>query len=281
MVVADITRERKQKKIKGDFTSVLFENIEQNLKGKGQTIIFQNRRGYAPYIICEECGWIPKCTNCSVSLVYHMYSDELICHYCGYRARVPAICEACGATRMKTVGIGTEKIEDDLKILFPEAHVRRMDLDTTRNKYSYQNIINEFEKGDIDILVGTQMVSKGLDFDRVRLVGIIDADRVIHFPDFRSGERAFQLLSQVSGRSGRRDIQGKVVIQTYDTSQKILHRIIKNDYEGMVLEEILERKKFNYPPYCRMIRILVKHSDKKTQSGMLLHLINCLHNTTT
>ncbi|MFC2124997.1 primosomal protein N' [Bacteroidota bacterium] len=262
MIVADISREKKQNKLKGDFTSVLVENLEQNLKEGGQAIIFQNRRGYSPYILCEECGWIPKCTNCSVSLTYHMYHDELICHYCGYRTPVPAICEACGSTRMKTIGIGTEKIEDDLKILLPEAKVRRMDLDTTRSKYSYQNILNDFENGEIDILVGTQMVSKGLDFDKVRLVGVVDADRTIHFPDFRSGERAFQLLTQVSGRSGRRDVKGKVVIQTYDPSQRILNKIIHNDYDSMALEEILERKKFNYPPFCRMIRIHIKHVDR-------------------
>jgi len=262
MIIADLSKEKKQKKNKGDFTSILVENLELNLQEGGQAIVFQNRRGYSPYILCEECGWIPKCSNCSVSLTYHMYHDELICHYCGFKTSVPAICDACGSTRMKTIGIGTEKIEDDLKILLPEAKVRRMDLDTTRSRYSYQNILTEFENGEIDILVGTQMVSKGLDFDEVRLVGIVDADRVIHFPDFRSAERAFQLLTQVSGRSGRRETKGKVVIQTYDPSQKILKKIIRNDYDAMALEEILERKNFNYPPFSRMIRIQIKHPDK-------------------
>jgi primosomal protein N' (replication factor Y) len=191
-----------------------------------------------------------------------MHSNDLHCHYCGHFEKVPSTCPACGLAKIKAVGFGTEKLEDDIKVFLPEANVQRMDLDTTRKKNSYQTILAEFESGKTNILVGTQMVSKGLDFDKVSLVGIFDADRMIHFPDFRSFERSFQMLTQVSGRAGRREKKGKVIIQTFDMEQSILKKVINNDYEGLYKEEILEREKYHYPPFTRMIKVTFKDPDK-------------------
>ena len=249
--------------MKQGFSSVLVNALEENIKKGEQAILFQNRRGYAPYVTCQECAFIPKCNNCNVTLTYHMYSSELRCHYCGHKQNLPVECPACGAVKIKTVGYGTEKLEDEMKIIVPEARVRRMDLDTTRKKNAYQNIINEFENGNIDILVGTQMVSKGLDFDKVSLVGIFDADRLLYFADFRSHERAFQLITQVSGRAGRREQKGHVIIQTSNMEHQTLQKVIKGDYEGLFSEEILEREKYGYPPYTRLIKLTVRHTEKK------------------
>lgn len=262
ITLADVSRERKRKTMQGEFTSELMAAVRENTSRKEQTIIFQNRRGYAPYISCEECAWIPKCDSCSVSLTYHMYSNELRCHYCGYKEKIPGSCMACGSTKLKMVGFGTEKLEEEIKQLLPGAKVQRMDLDTTRRKYSYQTIIDNFEKGTIDILIGTQMVSKGLDFDKVSLVGILDADRMIHFPDFRSHERTFQLVTQVSGRAGRREKKGKVIIQTAQPEHPVLQKILANEYEEMYLKELQEREKFNYPPFVRLISVTIKNQDK-------------------
>jgi primosomal protein N' (replication factor Y) len=259
----DTKKEKKQKKMKNEFSSVLIDHLQLNLKNKEQTILFQNRRGYSPYLQCEECHWISECANCDVSLTYHMKVGELRCHYCGHKEEVPRTCPNCGSPKVKTMGYGTEKIEDEINLMFPEARVQRMDLDTTRAKNAYQQIIQEFEEGGIDILVGTQMVSKGLDFDNVSMVGIFDADRIIHFPEFRASERAFQMLTQVSGRAGRRaDKPGKVLIQTANPSQKLLERVVTNDYHGMYESEIIEREKFNYPPFTRLIKVTVKHIDE-------------------
>ena len=248
--------------MKNEFSSVLLEHLQSNLRNKEQTILFQNRRGYSPYMQCEECNWISECANCDVSLTYHMRVGELRCHYCGHKEEVPRTCPNCGSPKVKTMGYGTEKIEDELHLILPEARVLRMDLDTTRAKNAYQQIIQEFEEGGVDILVGTQMVSKGLDFGNVSLVGIFDADRIIHFPEFRASERAFQMLTQVSGRAGRRaDKPGKVLIQTANPGQKLLDRIVKGDYIGMFESEIIEREKFHYPPFTRLIKITVKHLD--------------------
>jgi len=262
IIFADLAKERKQKTIKGDFTSVLADRIAQSLSRNEQVIVFQNRRGYSPYITCESCSWIPKCTNCAVSLTFHMYFNQLRCHYCGHHERLPVTCPACGSTKLKTMGFGTEKLEEDLKLLFPEARIQRMDLDTTRRKYSYQKIINDFEQGDIDILVGTQIVSKGLDFDHVTLVGIFDVDRMLHFPDFRSVERTYQLSVQVSGRSGRTEKPGEVVIQTANVKQPILYYISRQNFLEFYTHEIEDRHKFKYPPFYRLIRITLKHKDK-------------------
>ncbi len=270
--LVDIKEERKRKTMKQDFSSALLESMEAILQNCEQAIIFQNRRGYAPYIYCEDCAHIPKCQQCDVSLTYHQYANELRCHYCGLHEKMHTCCVACGSTRLRTSGFGTEKLEEEINALLPQSRVQRMDLDTTRKKNSYQQIIDRFAQGDLDFLVGTQMVSKGLDFDRVCLVGVLDADRMIHFPDFRSHERTFQLITQVSGRSGRRDKVGKVLIQTTNLKQPILHKIISNDYTGLYEEEIAEREVYHYPPFVRLIKITVKHQDKRIsqQAGATL-----------
>lgn len=261
--LVDLRRERKAKTLKGYFSSALIQSMKESLERGEQIILFQNRRGYSPYMTCRECAWIPKCQNCDVSLTYHMHSNELRCHYCGHSIPPPRKCPSCGSTRVETVGLGTEKIEDDLKILLPEARVQRMDLDTTRRKDAYQKILQDFENHQIDILVGTQMISKGLDFDNVSLVGIFDADRMLNFPDFRAHERAYQIMTQVSGRAGRKDKIGKVLIQTNNQEQQILHWVIKNDYDRMYLAEIEEREYFFYPPFTRLIKLTTRHEDRK------------------
>ncbi len=261
--LADTRVAVKQKTMKAMFSEELVNAMQKVVKKGEQAIIFQNRRGYAPYLNCEECSWIPKCTSCAVSLTYHMYSNELRCHYCGHKDYVPTACPACGSHKIKTIGYGTEKLEESIRLLVPEANVQRMDLDTTRRKNGYQTIIDDFEDGKIDILVGTQMVSKGLDFERVSLVGVFDADRMIHFPDFRSHERTFQLITQVSGRAGRGEIPGEVIIQTSDVSQAILKKVLEGNYEALYQEEIEERERFFYPPFSRLIRLVVKNPEKE------------------
>ena len=264
-LLIDIKLEKKQRKMKNEFSSVLLEYMQYNLEHSEQTILFQNRRGYSPYIQCEECNWIAECNNCDVSLTYHMKVAELRCHYCGHKEQVPRICPNCGSPKVKTMGFGTEKIEDELHLIYPNARVQRMDMDTTRAKNAYQQIIQDFENEQIDILVGTQMVSKGLDFGNVSVVGIFDADRMIHFPEFRASERAFQMLTQVSGRAGRRAGRpGKVLIQTHNTTQEILKWVIQNDYRTMYDTEISEREQYNYPPFTRLIKLIVKHPDRDT-----------------
>lgn len=262
MTLVDTRKERQTGKMKTEFSTALLEEIQQRLDQKEQVILFQNRRGYAPYITCEECGWTPECHQCAVNLTYHMYRNELRCHYCGHKEGSPRVCNACSSTKLKMVGLGTEKIEDELRIIFPDARIQRMDLDTTRKKYSYQKIISDFENHEIDILVGTQMVTKGLDFDHVSLVGVFDVDRLMFFPDFRAHERTFQLITQVSGRAGRREKKGQVMIQTNNTAQPLLHKITSYDYEALYKEEIYERKMYGYPPFTRLIRLTVRTVDK-------------------
>ena len=264
-ILVDTKLEKQQKKMKSEFSSALMDQLKENLDNNQQSIIFQNRRGYSPYLQCQECAWIGECENCAVSLTYHQRDAEMRCHYCGHKEEVPKLCPACGSVKVRTVGYGTEKLEDQLKVFFPAARVARMDLDTTRAKNAYQQLIEDVEQGNIDILVGTQMISKGLDFENVSLVGVFDADRMIHFPDFRASERAFQLITQVSGRAGRRaDRKGRVLIQTSNPSQRILQKVITNDYEGMYAEEIAEREEFFYPPFTRLIKLIVKHSEQPT-----------------
>ncbi|MFH6982448.1 replication restart helicase PriA [Marinoscillum luteum] len=262
VVLANLVKERKQRKIKGNFSSVLIEAIEKVMDKGKQVILFQNRRGYAPYLTCQNCGFIPKCPHCDVSLTFHIHQNLLICHYCGHKSEMLSSCVQCNSQELKTMSFGTEKIEEELQLLLPNARIGRMDLDTTRSKYSYQKIIDDFENGHIDVLVGTQMVSKGLDFDHVELVGVFDADRMIHFPDFRSHERAYQLIHQVSGRAGRRADQGHVVIQTNDPEQAIFAHLKRQDYESFFNAEILERQQFHYPPFYRIIRITLKDNEK-------------------
>ncbi|QJX45766.1 primosomal protein N' [Hymenobacter taeanensis] len=259
--LVDTRKSREQKTMLNHFTPELMQEMERKLAAKEQVILFQNRRGYAPFINCLDCGWIPKCKNCAVSLSYHKHAHELRCHYCGYHDRMPIECPACGSRNIKTVGFGTEKLEDDLKIMLPAASVQRMDLDTTRAKNSYQQIISDFEKQTTNVLVGTQMVTKGLDFANVSLVGIINADSIIHYPDFRAHERAFQMFVQVSGRAGRKGKKGKVIIQTGDPQQVIFDKVIRNDYLEFYEYEILQRREHGYPPFMRVIRLTVKHMD--------------------
>ncbi len=263
IVLADLSIERKSKTLKGDFSGTLLRAIHDTLAQHEQVIIFQNRRGYAPMVNCEDCGWVPKCINCAVSLTYHQYRHALVCHYCGYKEELPAQCPACSSKRILTVGYGTEKLEEELKLHYPEATVQRMDYDTTRVKSGYDSIIDQFESGTTDILVGTQMVTKGLDFNKVNLVGIFHADRLLHFPDFRSYERAFQLITQVSGRAGRRDKRGKVVIQTAHADHPVLKFILNHTQEDFYQTELADRKEHAYPPFSRLIEITVKHIDKK------------------
>jgi len=274
--LANLTEEKKRKTSVGEFTSVLIEAIGQILEKKEQAIIFQNRRGFSNYLTCEDCGYIPECPRCSVSLTYHQYKNQLNCHYCGHKDAVPLVCPACGSTKVHTVGIGTERIEEDIKLLFPKARVQRMDLETTRAKYAYQNIIHDFEKGEIDILVGTQMVSKGLDFDKVSLVGVFDIDRMLYFPDFRAYERAFQMVTQVSGRAGRRDTEGKVIIQSRNPEQGIIELIKAGDYHTFYQREMMERKKYHYPPFTRMIHLTLRSKDKKLTNEAAQRLANIL-----
>lgn len=263
VILADMGQERKQKTVKGEFSRLLLKNIEDTLSKKEQVIIFQNRRGYSPMVNCEDCGWIPKCVNCAVSLTYHQFRHAMVCHYCGYKEAMPENCPTCSSTRLKTVGYGTEKLEEELKLHFPDASVQRMDLDTTRSKTGYESIIEQFERGETNILVGTQMVTKGLDFDHVSLVGIFNADRMIHFPDFRSYERAYQLITQVSGRAGRRDKPGIVVVQTSNPDHPLLLTILKHSYEDFYNSQIADRHEHSYPPFARLIEVTVKHTDKK------------------
>ena len=261
---ADMAQEKKRKTNKGEFSSLLLNEIKEATQKKEQVILFQNRRGYAPMVQCQDCGWVPKCINCAVSLTYHQFRQAMVCHYCGYREELPKQCPECSSKRILTLGYGTEKLEEELKLHFPEITTRRMDLDTTRTKSGYEDIITGFESGDTDVLVGTQMVTKGLDFDNVSLVGVFDADRLMHFPDFRSYERAFQLITQVSGRAGRREKQGKVVIQTANPKHEIFPFILENRVSDFLYQQLADRQQHFYPPFSRLIEITFKHSDKKT-----------------
>ncbi|MES2873400.1 MAG: primosomal protein N' [Bacteroidota bacterium] len=259
--VVSIAEETKRKTMQSHFTSVLMNEITGALARKEQVILFQNRRGYTPVLLCTTCGFTPKCINCDVSLTYHKSSAKLHCHYCGYKQEVLISCPACGSAKIEQKGFGTEKIEDELQLLFGNARIARMDLDSTRSRNSFQLLINDFEEGRIDILVGTQMVAKGLDFGNVTIIGIISADSMLNYPDFRAFERSFQMLSQVSGRAGRRTKQGKVIIQAYDISHRVISQVVRNDYEEMFDTEILERRNFHYPPLYRLIQLDVKHKD--------------------
>jgi primosomal protein N' (replication factor Y) len=263
IVFADLSYEKKRKTNKGEFSSRLLKEIQGALDNKEQVILFQNRRGYSPLVQCEDCHWVPKCINCAVSLTYHQYRHALICHYCGYREELPNQCPTCSSKRILTLGYGTEKLEEELKLHFPDAKVQRMDLDTTRSRSGYENIMEGFESGETDILVGTQMVTKGLDFDRVSLVGVFDTDRMMHFPDFRSYERAFQLITQVSGRAGRREKRGKVILQTSNPKHPLFNYVIENNVIGFIEDQLSDREEHLYPPYSRLIEITLKHADKK------------------
>jgi primosomal protein N' (replication factor Y) len=273
---ANQVQERKDKTNKGEFSSMLLKETGATLKTGEQVIIFQNRRGYSPIVRCEDCSWVPRCVNCSVSLTYHQARHAMVCHYCGYRESLPPQCPVCSSRRILTLGYGTEKLEEELKLHFPDARIMRMDLDTTRTKSGYENIIDSFQNGETDILIGTQMVTKGLDFSKVTLVGVFDADRMMHFPDFRSYERAFQLITQVSGRAGRRDKQGKVVIQTFNPRHPLFSYVLQNDVAGFLREQISDRERNLYPPFSRLIEITIKHVDKQVANDAALWMVTQL-----
>ncbi len=259
--VVSIAEETKRKKMTSYFTSVLIADINAAIENKEQVILFQNRRGYATILICATCGYAPKCVNCDVSLTFHKTSGKLHCHYCGYHQSSINICPACGSVHIEQKGFGTERVEEELSLIFPAIKIARLDLDSTRTKNGMQQIIADFQDNKSQILIGTQMVAKGLDFDNVSLIGVINADTLLNYPDFRAFERSYQLLAQVAGRAGRRDKQGKVCIQAYDDSHRIIKQVIANDYAQMYNDELAERKQFNYPPFSRLIFINVKHKE--------------------
>lgn len=272
--VVSIAEETKRKTMQSHFTGVLMADMQVALGNKEQVILFQNRRGYAPVLLCKICAYTPKCINCDVSLTYHKHTNKLHCHYCGYKEDIPHICPACGSTHIEYKGFGTEKVEDELSLLLPDARIARMDLDTTRSRSSLQTILNNLEEKKIDILVGTQMVAKGLDFADVTVIGIINADSLLKFPDYRANERSYQMLAQVSGRAGRRGKQGKVVIQTYDPGHRVIKQVIENNYHDLYFTEMEERKSFKYPPFYRIINLDIKHKDPEILYNQSVYLAN-------
>ena len=261
--IVDTTTARKQGGMKGVLAPRTVSLVKEAISDGGQAILFLNRRGYAPVAVCKQCAWTPKCEHCDVSLTYHKRVDRLVCHYCGAVYPLPTVCPACKEPAIEVFGYGTERMEDEVDGAFPDAKTLRMDLDTTRNKDGYENIIGDFSSGKADILVGTQMVTKGLDFGRVKAVGIVNADALINQPDFRASERAFNMMSQVAGRAGRRDSRGVVAIQTRQPSHPLMAYVMAHDYSGFYNEEIEERRKFNYPPFTRLIYIYLKHRDPR------------------
>ncbi len=260
--IVDIKDAYRRKIMKHHFHPVLYRAIEETLKNKEQIVLFQNRRGYSPFLECKDCAWVPHCENCNVSLTFHKFKNLLECHYCGNSKNVYHTCKYCGSDKLSTKGLGTERIVDEIKTLFPEANVDRLDQDSASSRKRFEKIIKDFETHKTDILVGTQMITKGLDFENLTLVGILNADNMLNFPDFRAFERAFQLLLQVSGRSGRRHKKGKVIIQTYNPEHKILQQVIRHDYKDMFDNQISERELFKYPPYWNFIIIKLKNKDK-------------------
>ncbi len=259
--VVDMKLQKKQKRIRGIFSDTLVEAIADTKKEGKQTILFQNKKGYVPVLECNVCAWTPKCQNCDISLTYYKYQENLRCHYCGFKQEVVNQCVTCGNKGIELIGYGTERIEDELSLYLPDLSIRRMDYNTTRLKNAHTKIINEFASGKIDVLIGTQMVAKGLDFENVTTVGILNADHIINFPDFRSNERAYSLITQVAGRAGRKKDLGKVYLQTSMPDHPIIQKILDHNYIGMYENDLNEREKFNYPPFYRLIRITIKHKD--------------------
>ena len=274
IVIADVTRAMKRKQLKSHFTPELISAMKEALEMGEQIILFQNRRGYSNYMHCDDCGSILKCGSCDVSLTYHKFSNEMVCHYCGFKLPLPSACPDCNSHAYSMRGFGTEKVEDDIKLMFPEAAVGRLDLDKIKSRKGFEKLISDFEKGRIQILVGTQLVTKGLDFENVSLVGILDADSMLNFPDFRAFERSFQLILQVSGRAGRRTKQGKVVIQTRDPEHPVIMKVLQNEFGSFFREQMDERKLFKYPPYYRLIRITLRHEIPSILDGGAIFLAN-------
>jgi primosomal protein N' (replication factor Y) len=251
---------------------LLLNKVREALERGEQAILFQNRRGYAPMIECKQCGWVPHCQHCDVSLTLHRNLNQLSCHYCGYTYQVPTECPACGSKELQTRGYGTEKIEDQVRDIFPEAHIARMDLDTTRTRHAYERIISDFSAGRTNLLIGTQMISKGLDFDKVSVVGILNADTMLNYPDFRAYEHAFMMMSQVSGRAGRKGRRGLVVLQTKSPQLPLIHQVVNNDYSSFYHALMTERQQFHYPPFCRLVYVFLKHRNEGLvdSAGILL-----------
>ena len=262
IAVVDLKEEYRKKRMYGPFSTLLHDTMLKALTEGRQVILFQNRRGYAPMLECASCGWVPKCDRCDVSLTYHRGTHQLICHYCGNIYNLPAQCPACGGHTLDKRGMGTERIEEEVQRRFPTARVARLDLDTTRTKSAYDKILSDFQEGRTNVLIGTQMISKGLDFDNVDVVGIMNADTMLNFPDFRSYERSFQLMAQVAGRAGRRGKQGMVVLQTKNADLPVIHQVTVNDYLALYADQVGERELFRYPPFCRLIYIYVKARDE-------------------
>lgn len=277
--VVDVKEQVHQKKMKGPFSPLLIMRMREALERHEQIILFQNRRGFSPMMECHVCGWVPKCKNCDVSLTYHKDVHQLICHYCGAVYAVPKVCPACSDEDVRNLGYGTERIEDEIKMLFPEVAVARMDLDTTRSRTAYERIIADFEAGKTKILIGTQMISKGLDFDNVSVVGILNADTLLNYPDFRSHERSFQLMAQVAGRAGRRGKQGLVVLQTKSVDVPIIHQVVRNDYLQMYYDQIAERQMFKYPPFYKFVYVFLKHKNMEVVDEASALLVQYLGNT--
>ncbi|HSP11502.1 MAG TPA: primosomal protein N' [Salegentibacter sp.] len=276
--IVDIKTKHKRKQMTGHFSDRLLEEIKTTLKEEEQVILFQNRRGFSPILECTTCGHSPQCPNCDVSLTYHSHNNQLRCHYCGYHIAMQQKCMACQSTEITTKGFGTEQIETELKALFPKNKIARMDQDTTRGKYAFDKIISAFENQEIDILVGTQMVTKGLDFRHVNLVGIMNADNLLNFPDFRAHERSFQLMLQVAGRAGRTKKRGKVLIQSYNPNHQIVQQVSTGDYFGMYKEQLEERYNYKYPPYYRIIRFTLRSRDFSTNNNAAEWLAKSLTN---
>ena len=257
--VVDIKDLQHRKMMNGPFSPLLLSKVREALERGEQAILFQNRRGYAPMVECKQCGWVPHCQHCDVSLTLHRNMNQLTCHYCGYTYQVPTECPACGCHELQTKGYGTEKIEDQVRDIFPEARIARMDLDTTRTRNAYERIISDFSSGRTNLLIGTQMISKGLDFDKVSVVGILNADNLLNYPDFRAFEHAYMMMAQVSGRAGRKGKQGLVILQTKSPNIPLIQQVVHNDYTGFYRTLIAERQQFNYPPYYRLIYVYLKH----------------------
>ncbi|PUV23749.1 replication restart helicase PriA [Sphingobacterium athyrii] len=259
--LVNIPEEGRKENMFSYFSGTLLKAIEEAVKNKEQVILFQNRRGHTTMIQCNTCGFVAKCVNCDVSLTYHKSSNMMHCHYCGHVEPPLRVCPACGMPHIESKGFGTERVEEELELLMPEIRIGRLDLDSTKGKYGFDKIITAFDEHEFDVLIGTQMVAKGLDFGRVSLIGVVNADTIINFPDFRAYERSFSLFSQVAGRAGRREAGGRVIIQSYTTNHRVLEQVVNNDYEGMFMTEITERKNYLYPPFYRLIRIDIKHID--------------------
>ena len=278
VVIVDAKEEAKQRKLQSHFTSVLLDELKAALERGEQAILFQNRRGYAPVLRCNTCGWHAGCIHCDVSMTYHKFRHNLQCHYCGYNTALPTTCPACGGIDLKLQGFGTQKIEDDLKIYLPEATIGRLDYDAVRTKDAHVRIINDFEERRLQLLVGTQMVTKGLDFENVGIVGVLSADQLLQFPDFRSSERGFQLITQVAGRAGRRGKRGKVIVQAMNVTHPVLREVLDNDFQAFYNREIMERKSFHYPPFSRLIKVTLKHKKPEVLNRGTSAFVKALRN---